>query len=83
MYRALPEDLWAYDRIRVEEEYIAGLKRIYARSKAVDTLHDEYVSFLVVENDSFGLNDVNGRPGKGCVERLNRTGWIVSRDELD
>jgi len=25
----------------VEEEYIAGLKRIYSRSRAVDTLHDD------------------------------------------
>lgn len=28
-------------RIRVEEEYIAGLKRVYSRSKAIDSLHDE------------------------------------------
>jgi hypothetical protein len=32
------------DRIRVEEDYIAGLRRCYSRSKAVDTLHDELVS---------------------------------------
>jgi hypothetical protein len=28
-------------RIKLEEDYIHGLKKLYSRSKAVDTLHDE------------------------------------------
>ena len=41
-------------RIRVEEEYIAGLKRLYSRSKAVDSLHDEYVSASSFVSTSIG-----------------------------
>ena len=28
-------------RIKLEEEYINGLNKLYNRSKAIDTLHDE------------------------------------------
>ena len=31
----------AHTRIKLEEDYIHGLKKLYSRSKAVDTLHDE------------------------------------------
>lgn len=30
-------------RIRCEEDYIIGLRRLYNRSKAIDSLHEEWV----------------------------------------
>ena len=42
VFLALDLSLLTPFRIKVEQDYISGLKRLYSRSKAIDTLHDEY-----------------------------------------
>lgn len=68
-------------RIRCEEDYIIGLRRLYNRSKAIDSLHEEYVKdasmygaeYTVAYSSESKSQRVAGRGMKCGITRKGRS----------